>query len=79
MISPALTPALPMDRNVGQASRLPRPRSGHADARSSARLCENSSRKEFFNKSTLTFSFWRMFIFDEGDLNHFFVFQNDQI
>jgi len=30
-------------------------------------------------KSTLTLSFWRAFIFGEGDLNRFFVFQNDQI
>jgi hypothetical protein len=44
---------------------------------SSASLCENSSTTRRAEKATLTFSLWRIFIFSEGDSNHFLVLQND--
>jgi hypothetical protein len=44
--------------------------------RCSARLCENSSTTRLAEKATLTFAFWRIFIFGEGDSNPFFVLQN---
>jgi hypothetical protein len=44
-----------------------------------ARLCENSLAAQHGKKSTLTFWLWRIFIFNESDLNHFFAFQNDRI
>jgi hypothetical protein len=59
--------------NVNREAELDRP----SRVACSERLCKNSSTTRRAEKATLTFSLWRIFIFSEGDSNHFFVLQND--